>query len=109
MYIPPTAQPYLNGYGEKHDKLLYSADKFMDGGVKTAIHILNQVPSKSMLKTPYELWTGNEPSLNYLRMWGCPTEAKVFNPNIGKLDSKIVSCHFHWLFRKVKRLSLLLS
>jgi hypothetical protein len=27
-------------------------------------------------------------------MWGCPAEAKVFNPNIEKLDSKIVSCHF---------------
>ena len=27
-------------------------------------------------------------------MWGYPAEAKVFNPNIGKLDSKIVSCHF---------------
>ena len=62
--------------------------------LKTAIHILNRVPSKSVPKTPYELWTGKEPSLNYLRVWGCLAEAKVFNPNIGKLDSKIVSCHF---------------
>jgi hypothetical protein len=27
-------------------------------------------------------------------VWGCPAEAKVFNPNIGKLYSKTVSCHF---------------
>ena len=27
-------------------------------------------------------------------MWGYPAEAKVFNPNIKKLDSKIVSCCF---------------
>jgi len=27
-------------------------------------------------------------------VWGSPAEAKVFNPNIGKLDPKIVSCHF---------------
>ena len=27
-------------------------------------------------------------------MWGSPAEAKVFNPNIGKLDPKIVSCYF---------------
>ena len=85
---------YLNGYGEKHDKLLYLTDKFMDGGIKTAIHILNRVPSKSVPKTLYELLTRKEPSLNYLRVWGCPAEAKIFNPNIGKLDSKIVSCHF---------------
>ena len=45
-------------------------------------------------KTQYELWIGKEPSLNYLRVWGCPAEAKVFNPNIGKLDFKTVSCHF---------------
>ena len=62
--------------------------------LKTAIHILNRVPSRSVLKTPYELWTGREPSLNHLCVWGCPAEAKVFNPNIRKLDSKKVSYHF---------------
>ena len=62
--------------------------------LKTAIHILNRVPSKLVPKTPYELWIGKEPSLNYLRVWGCPAEAKVFNANIGKLDSKTTSCYF---------------
>jgi len=47
-----------------------------------------------MPKTPYELWTEKEPLLDYLRVWGCPAEAKVFNPNIENLDSKTVSCHF---------------
>jgi hypothetical protein len=27
-------------------------------------------------------------------VWGCHAEVKVFNPNIGKLDPKNVSCHF---------------
>jgi hypothetical protein len=27
-------------------------------------------------------------------VWGCPTEAKLFNPSIRKLDHKTVSCHF---------------
>ena len=62
--------------------------------LKTAIHILNRVPSKLVPKTPYELWTRRVPSLNHLRVWGSPAEAKVFNPNIWKLDPKIVSCHF---------------
>ena len=74
----------------------------MDGGVKIAIYILNRVPSKSVPKTPYELWTGKEPSLNYLHVWGYPTEAKVFNPNIGKLDFKTVSCHFIGFLEKSK-------
>ena len=62
--------------------------------LKAAIHILNRVPSKSVPKTPYVLWTGRKPALSYLHVWGCPAEAKVFNPNIGKLDPKTVSCHF---------------
>jgi hypothetical protein len=45
-------------------------------------------------KTSYELWIERKPTLNYLHVWGCPAEAKVFNPSIGKLDPKTVSCHF---------------
>jgi hypothetical protein len=45
-------------------------------------------------KTLYELWTGRVPSLKHLRVWGSSAEAKVFNPNIGKLDPKTVSFHF---------------
>jgi hypothetical protein len=45
-------------------------------------------------KTSYELWTGHKPSLNYIRVWGCPAEAKIFNQNADKLEPKTVSCHF---------------
>jgi hypothetical protein len=62
--------------------------------LKTAIHILNRVPSKSVPKTPYEMWTGRVPSMNHLRVWWSPAEEKMFNPTIGKLDHKTVSCHF---------------
>jgi hypothetical protein len=62
--------------------------------LKTVIHILNRVPSKSVAKTPYELWAGRVSSLNHLREWGNSAEAKVFNLNIGKLNPKTVSCHF---------------
>ena len=70
--------------------------------LKIIIHILNRVPSKSIPKTSYELWTGREPSLNHLRVWRCPAEAKVFNLNIGKRDSKTVSCHFNGYPEKSK-------
>jgi hypothetical protein len=45
-------------------------------------------------KTPYELWFGKKPSLNYLRVWGCPAETKLFNPQQKKLEDKTVSCYF---------------
>jgi hypothetical protein len=48
--------------------------------LKTAAHIINRMPSKSVPKTPYELWTGRKTSINYLHIWGCPAEAKIFNP-----------------------------
>jgi hypothetical protein len=62
--------------------------------LKTDVHILNRVPSKSVPRTLYELWTGRKLTLNYLHVLGCPAEDKLFNPSIGKLDSKTVSCHF---------------
>jgi hypothetical protein len=62
--------------------------------LKIAIHILNRVPSKSVSKRSYKLWTGRVPSLRHLRVWGSPAEAKVFNPNMAKLDPKTVTCHF---------------
>jgi hypothetical protein len=62
--------------------------------LKTAIHILNRVPSKSVTKTPYELWTRRVPLLKHLRVSESLAEAKVFNRNIGKLDPKTRSCHF---------------
>jgi hypothetical protein len=62
--------------------------------LKTATHIINCMPSKSVPKAPYELWTGRKPNINYFHVWGCLTEAKIFNPQIGKLDPKTISCHF---------------
>jgi hypothetical protein len=62
--------------------------------LKTVVHILNRVPSKSVLKILYKLWTGRKFTLNYLHVWGCPDEAKLFNSSIEKLDHKTMSCHF---------------
>jgi hypothetical protein len=62
--------------------------------LKIVVHILNWVPSKSVPKTPYELWIGRKSSLRHLCVWGCHAKVKVFNPNIGKLDPKTVTCHF---------------
>ena len=40
-----------------------SLPEFLWGeALKTATYILNQVPSKSMPKTPYELWSGKKPA-----------------------------------------------
>jgi transposase InsO family protein len=104
QYSTP-GEPQQNGVAERRNRTLMDMVRSMLSYstlpvnlwmevLKTAIHILNKVPSKSVPTTPYERWTGREPSLRYMHIWGCPTEAKVFNPNIGKLDPKTMSCHF---------------
>ena len=56
-------------------------------------YVLNQVPSKFIPKTPFELWSGRKPNLHHFHVWGCKADVQVYNPQI-KLDSKTISCYF---------------
>ena len=58
--------------------------------LKTAIYIFNRVPSKSVQKILYELWTGREPSLNHFHVWGCPAEAKVLKHPLIREDLNVI-------------------
>lgn len=62
--------------------------------LKTAVYILNRVPTKAVPKTPFELWNGWKPSLKHLHIWGCQVEVRVYNPQERKLDPKTVSGYF---------------
>ena len=95
--------PQQNGVEERRNRTLMDMVRSMlansnlteflwTEALKTAVHILNRVPSKSVPKTPYEIWTGRKPSLRYLRVWGCPAEAKLYNPQSRKLYLKTISC-----------------
>jgi transposase InsO family protein len=84
-------EPQHNGIAERRNHILMdmvhsmlsnstlSLSLWMEA-LKTATHIINHVPSQSVHKTPYELWTGKKHNLNYFYVWGCPVEAKIFNP-----------------------------
>jgi hypothetical protein len=97
--------PQQNGVAERRNRTLMDMVRSMlrystlpislwMEALKATVHILNRVSSKSVPKTPYEMWTSRKPTLNYLHVWGCPAEAKLFNPSIEKLDPKTVSYHF---------------
>ena len=62
--------------------------------LKMEVHILNRVTSKSVPNTPLEMWMGRQPSLKYMKVWGCPAETKLYNPHQRKLDMNTVSCFF---------------
>lgn len=40
------------------------------------------------------MWTSRGPSFDYFHGWGCKAEAKFYNPNEKKLDSRTTSCFF---------------
>ena len=53
--------------------------------LKTAIYILNCVPSKPIPKTPYELIIGKKPNLKHFRVLGSRAEVRAYNSETRKL------------------------
>ena len=49
--------------------------------LETAAYILNRVPTKSVVSTPYEIWNGKRPNLKYVKIWGCLAHVKRHDPN----------------------------
>jgi hypothetical protein len=65
---------------------------FWGYALETATFTLNRVPSKSIVKTPYEMWTGKSPSLSFLKIWGCKVYVKrlISDKLIPKSDKLVV-------------------
>src|SRR5688572_14742039 len=60
--------------------------------LETTVFTLNRVPSKSVVKTPYEMWTGKTPSLSFLKIWGC--EVFVKRLQLDNITPKLDKCIF---------------
>ena len=97
--------PQQNGVAERRNRTLMDMVRSMISNsslpkslwtyaLKTAVYLLNRIPSKAVPKTPFELWTGRKPSLRHLHVWGCLAEAQMYNPHEKKLDSRTVSGYF---------------
>ena len=68
--------------------------------LKITRYILIKVPSKSVDKTSYEIWTGCKLVLSHLRVWGCPTYVKCLKTD--KLGLKFDKCLFIGYPKKIK-------
>ena len=97
--------PEQNGVAERRNRTLKNMMRSMmrrsnlpeylwGEAIKTANYILNRVPSKSVPKTPFELWTSRKLSLNHFQVWGCPAEVRLYNPQEKKLDPRTVRFYF---------------
>jgi len=57
--------------------------------------VLNRVPHKGLDKsTPYELWKGVAPNLNYIKVWVCFTKVGLPHVQRSKNDPKTVDAIF---------------
>ena len=95
--------PQQNGVSERRNitlldmvrsMLSYSSspESLWGYALETAAYILNLVPSKSVSKTPTELWKGRKPSFNHIRIWGAPAHVLVQKQQ--KLESRTEMCMF---------------
>ena len=62
--------------------------------LKTTTYVLNRDPAKVVPKAPIELFKGWKPSLTYIRVWECPSEVRIYNPQEKKLNSRTFSEYF---------------
>jgi len=104
QYTMP-GSPDMNGVAERRNRTLLDMVRSMLSNsklptflwreaLKTTVYILNRVPTKAVSKTPFEIWKGWKPSLNHIRVWGCPAEVRVYNPHEKKLDPRTISAYF---------------
>ena len=65
---------------------------FWGYALQTTMYILNVVSSKSVPKTPLEMWSSRKASLRHFRIWGCP--AHVLKSKTKNLESRSQMCLF---------------
>src|SRR4051812_39934983 len=80
--LTPPGTPQRNGVSERRNRTLLDMVRWMMSqsdlplsfwghALETAAFTLNRVPTKSVDKIPYEIWTGKRHSLSFLKIWGC--------------------------------------
>uniref|UniRef100_A0A2N9GNZ7 Reverse transcriptase Ty1/copia-type domain-containing protein n=1 Tax=Fagus sylvatica TaxID=28930 RepID=A0A2N9GNZ7_FAGSY len=67
---------------------------FWGEALSTAAYILNRVKTKSKPLTPFEIWTGHQPDMTNLKVWGCKTHVLIPKPLRNKLTDKTWECKF---------------
>jgi hypothetical protein len=73
---------------------------FWGYALETTTFTLNKVPTKSVKRTPYEMWIGKCPRLSFLKVWGCEAYVKCLMSD--KLTPKSDKCFFVGYPRETK-------
>ncbi|KAK8634152.1 hypothetical protein V6N13_014981 [Hibiscus sabdariffa] len=101
--LTPPGTPQWNGVSERRNRTLLDMVRsmmshsdlpisFWGHALETAAFTLNRVPSKSVQKTPHEMWTRKRPNMSFMKIWGC--KAYVKHQMSTKLEPKSQKCTF---------------
>ncbi|KAK8974557.1 hypothetical protein V6N11_034484 [Hibiscus sabdariffa] len=101
--LTPPGTPQWNGVSERRNRTLLDMVRsmmshtdlptsFWGYALETAAFTLNRVPSKSVQKTPHEMWIGRRPNMSFMKIWGC--KAYVKHQMSTKLEPKSEKCTF---------------
>ena len=93
--------PQQNGLAERKNRTLVDMVNSMLLNAKlpynlwgeallTACHIHNRTPSRNRKVSPYEIWKGRKPNLNYLKVWGCLAFYRVPDQKRTKLGPRAI-------------------
>jgi hypothetical protein len=64
--------------------------------LEIAAFMLNHVPSKSVEKTPYELWFGRIPNVSFIKIWGCEAYVKrLMSDKFSPRSNKCIFVGYH--------------
>ncbi|KAK8660946.1 hypothetical protein V6N13_051851 [Hibiscus sabdariffa] len=109
--LTPPGTPQWNGVSERRNRTLLDIVRsmmshidlptsFWGYALETAAFTLNRVPSKSVQKTPHEMWTGRRPNMSFMKIWGC--KAYVKHQMSTKLEPKSEKCTFVGYLKETK-------
>jgi hypothetical protein len=85
--LTPPGMPQWNGVSEQRNRTLLDMVQsimsqtdllfsFWGYALDVDAFIQNQALSKAIQMTPYDIWIGRQPSLSFLKIWGCQAYVK---------------------------------
>jgi transposase InsO family protein len=106
--ITPPHTPEHNGVAERMNLIIFGAVRsmlhrarlpatFWAEAARNAVYVRNRCPTRAVKgKTPYEMWTGNRPSIENIRVFGCLAYVHIDDAakRTGKLDGRGFPCVF---------------
>jgi hypothetical protein len=109
--LTPPGMPQWNGVSERRNRTLLDMVRsmisqtdpplfFWGYALETAAFTLNRVPTKSVKRIPYEIWSRKHLGLSFLKVWEC--EAYVKRLMLEKLTPKSDKCFFVLYPRETK-------